>query len=294
MHANFLVSLNRNANGMQASCPYLPILRVSRALDGIVDRPEGAGTATFPRGPSWSIIGKGSHQMKSRTGARGPYGPNIVRAWFDTVFHYALQGLENEREFLTRRNWTFRCFNRDLEYLCSAAMLVPAAARENLDQLVTFFPDIGGEIAQHDGCELRLAEDCRACHEAILGSSAFHEILDSVALDSVRDTDRDFREHFGAYSLDSDFRGILAEYLVNNVEDLPGYYSTARLWNQYHNRFSTVLATPEVSAQRRASEESGCAMRAAVEALETTLKRIRAQLSLEFDVPYVAELSSVR
>jgi hypothetical protein len=46
-----------------------------------------------------------------------PYGPHIVRAWFDTVFHYALRGLENERSLLVDRNWTFRFRSRALEYL---------------------------------------------------------------------------------------------------------------------------------------------------------------------------------
>ncbi len=232
--------------------------------------------------------------MKPRTGGGVKYGPNIVRAWFDTVFHYLLQGLKNERDFLTRDNWTFRWSTRDLEYLCPAAMLVPAAARENLEQLVMFFSEIGAEIEVHNACEGRLAEDCRSLYDAILGSTVFCEIFSSVRLDSEQGTGRDFKEHFGAYSLDSDFRGILAEYLVNNVEKLPSYYSTAGLWNQYHNRFSAVLETPEVRPQRDALRASGRLMREAVGKLDSTLRRIRAQLSLEFDVPYVAELSSVR
>jgi hypothetical protein len=266
---------------------------VSRAVKGIVDQPEELVTR-FSAGPIIVDNWFGSYRMKPRTGTRVKYGPNIVRAWFDTVFHHLLQGLENERAFLTRGNWTFRWSSMDLEYLCPVAMLVPAAARENLDQLVTFFPEIGNAIEGHNAHEGRLAEDCRSLYEAILASTVFRGIFDSVRLDSEHSTGRDFKEHFGAYSLDSDFRGLLAEYLVNNVEKLPSYYSTAGLWHHYHNRFSAVLETPEVTPQRDALTASGRSMGEAVERLDSTLRRIRARLSLNFDVPYVAELSSVR
>src|SRR5229473_2372086 len=110
-----------------------------------------------------------------------PYGPNIVRAWFDTVFHYALRGLENERSFLVRRNWTFRFRNRTLEYLGPLAEHLPAAARENLEQFVFFFPDVGARISAHDSRERQLEESCRAYFEALLKSSHFREVYQSVA-----------------------------------------------------------------------------------------------------------------
>jgi hypothetical protein len=75
----------------------------------------------------------GAMKTKAPTsGRKGPYGPNIVRAWFDTVFRYALRGLESERSFLTGRNWTFRFHTRALEYLGPLVEHLPAKARENL------------------------------------------------------------------------------------------------------------------------------------------------------------------
>lgn len=51
-----------------------------------------------------------------------------------------------------------------------------------------------------------------------------------------------FREHFGAYSSQANFKGILAEYIVNNVETLPSCYSTAELRGRYRERFSAVVS----------------------------------------------------
>lgn len=223
-----------------------------------------------------------------------PYGPNIVRAWFDTVFHFALQGLATERNYLDRRNWTFSSQNRRLEYLAPLAQHLPGAARENLEQFVSFFPEAATLIREHDRRESELEQRCRIYFDAIVDSPPFQEVLRDVAADALQTTGRPFSEHFGAYSAETDFMGILAEYLVNNIEALPNHYSTAELWNEYRERFQRILATPGLLSFRRATEESGTAMLAAVDDLITGLKSIRSRLSLEFDVPYVAELASVR
>ena len=186
----------------------------------------------------------GTMKTKSQTGGRKePYGPNIVRAWFDTVFQYALRGLDSERGFLTRRNWTFRFPTRTLEYLGPLAEHVPAAARANLEQFVSFFPQAGAKISDHDVCEHQLEESCRVYLTAILESEDFRKTFESIASEAPRALGREFSGHFGAYSSEADFMGVLAEYLINNVERLPSHYSTAELWNRYGRRFLPVIST---------------------------------------------------
>jgi len=223
-----------------------------------------------------------------------PYGPNIVRAWFDTVFRFALRGLESERSFLTRRNWTFRFRTLALEYLGPLAEHLPAEARENLEQFVSFFPGVKARISEHDICESQLEQDCRAYLTGILESGTFHEIFESVASESPRVLGREFSSFFGAYSSPADFKGILAEYLINNVECLPNYYSTAELWNRYRDRFLPVVTGPELDNLRAAVERTGGSMFEAVDQLTILLKETRSGLSLRFDVAYVAELNNVR
>jgi hypothetical protein len=143
------------------------------------------------------------------------YGPNIVRAWFDTVFQYALRGLENERSFLVRQNWTFHFRTGTLEYLGPLAQHLPAAARENLEQFVFFFPDVGGRINAHDGHARELEESCSAYFDALLKSSHFRDVYQSIAEEAHPTVGGDFHTHFGAYSSETDFygdsRGILGQ-----------------------------------------------------------------------------------
>src|SRR5580698_567302 len=89
--------------------------------------------------------------MKTRQRSNAKkYGPNIVRAWFDTVFQYVLGRLESERGLLLRRNWTFRFYNRSLEYIVTLGDHMPVGVRENLEQFASFFPDIGELLKAHD------------------------------------------------------------------------------------------------------------------------------------------------
>ncbi len=83
--------------------------------------------------------------MERRANARRlrkpPYGPNIVRAWFDTVFHPVLSSIENEMSFLDRRDWTFRQDSEMPAHIAPVGAYV-GRARENLEQFVSFFPTL--------------------------------------------------------------------------------------------------------------------------------------------------------
>ena len=228
-----------------------------------------------------------------KNGRKKPtYGPNIVRAWFDTVFHYAIRGLEQERRFLERRDWTYRFHLGSLEYLAPLAEHLPGSARENLDQILLFFPALNALIGDHDRQTERLARECVEFHAAIVASPRFDEVFDSVEAETPAALGGEFGSHFGGLSTKEQFKGRVAEYLVNNVRENPDFYSTARLWNQFHERFFSVLNEPGLASRRYATDECGQALLEAVVSLAGALKTIRSELSLEFDVPIVAEVTS--
>jgi hypothetical protein len=226
--------------------------------------------------------------------AKKSYGPNIVRAWFDTVFHYILAGLETEKGFLARRNWTFRHSNGKLEYIASVARHVPSAATENLEQFVAFFPEVGALIERHDHCVQQLESRCAAYSDAIVESANFLTTFRRVEAESPAVLRHEFNRNFGAYSSEEDFKRILAEYLVNNIESLFNYFTTAALWNRYQTGFFRSVAVPELTPLREATDRAGSDLIEAVDELVALMKKTRSELSLKHDVPFVAELSSVR
>ena len=202
--------------------------------------------------------------------------------------------MESERGFLAEYNWTFRFHTLTLEYLGPLAEHLPAEARENLEQFVSFFPQVEAKISDHDTCERQLELDCRAYFTGILESGIFQQVFESVAAESPRVLGREFSSFLGAYSSPADFKGILAEYLISNVERLPSYYSAAELWNRYRDRFLPVVDAPDLGNLQVAVERAGHSMLGAVDELTSLLKETRSKLSLRFDVAYVAELKDVR
>jgi len=220
---------------------------------------------------------------------KGP-GPNIIRAWFDTVFYNSLQGLATERDFLERKNWTYRFKRRRLEYIGRMAEHLPFRANENLDQFLSFYPETGQLVAEHDNAVGRLFEVCAAFHTAIVGSPSFCRIFDEVEAE----LGAELRNNFGAYSERADFQGILGEYLVNNVVELPDTYATSRLWNHYRGQFARALSAPELAGPKQATEAAGQVLLEVVGKLDALLRATMLQLSLEHDVPLVAEVVSGR
>jgi hypothetical protein len=220
------------------------------------------------------------------------YGPNIVRAWFDTVFQYVLGRLASQRGYLLRRNWTFRFYNRRLEYIATLGDHMPMSARENLEQFASFFPEVSDFLEAHDRKVGDLTAACATFHEAILRDPRFQEVFDGIERDAPAEFGAEFSSNFGALSDRADFAGALAEYLVDNFADLPGYYATSRLWNRFRDRFVPVMASPEIESRRLETEETGRDLLEASEKLIGLLKAKRSELSLEFDVPYATETTS--
>jgi hypothetical protein len=236
--------------------------------------------------------------MKTKTRSadeKPPYGPNIVRAWFDTVIQPALHGLETEQSFLARKNWTFRFHPPSLEFIGPLREHLPSRAVENLDQFLSFFPAIGSSVGQHDRLVEALLAECRAFHAALAMSPRMREVYRRIAEDAPAKLGKDISRHFGAYSKETDFIGVLAELLVNNTpEQLPPHYSTAELWSRYRDWLTPIVQDGDPANHRQRAQRAGTKLLKAVNTLRDELRGTRSQLSLDFDVPYVAEAMAVR
>jgi hypothetical protein len=235
---------------------------------------------------------KGRPMKTRQRNNRKKYGPNIVRAWFDTVFRYVLERLASERSYLARHNWTYRFYKRTLDCVESLGEHMPIGARENLEQFASFFPEVNDLLEAHDRKVSELSAVCAAFHDAIMGDPGFQEVFAGIETEAPAVLGAEFSSHFGAFSDRADFAGVLAELLVNNVGRLPGYYATARLWNRFGDRFAPVMASPDIESRRLETEKTGQELLEASDKLITIFKARRSELSQEFDVPYATEIAS--
>ena len=216
-------------------------------------------------------------------------GPNIVRAWFDSVINPLLRALETERELLQKRNWTWRFRPAGLELIRPARVYVEPEARDNLKQFAALNPDCGRAIDSHDAKVHALLEECTKLHEATVRDESFRALCARVtSAESLSGLNvADLSELFGAYPPE-DHLNILAQYVTNNTGELGSYYVSAKLWNRYRTEFLGLRDRPNVRSHYKLTSEAGESLLREVNRLIQLLEEKRLALSLEYDQPYVA------
>jgi hypothetical protein len=221
-----------------------------------------------------------------------PYGPNIVRAWFDSILQ-GLRALRTESNHLVVNDWTWRFRPPRLERLASFRNHLSSAARENLEQFLSFFAQVDPLIRRHDERVRSLFDACQRLLSALVASASFREVYHQIASDCEATLGRPIDAYFGAYNSEDDYLNVLTEYLVNNTGDLGPHYATAALWNRYRERLKAVIELdPELNTRNGIVLGAGRALSDAVRELDAELRRIREELSLRFDVPLAPEVAS--
>jgi hypothetical protein len=233
-------------------------------------------------------------RSKTHTIDRGKsVGPNIVRAWFDTVLNPLLYGLSVEHNVLTSGDWTWRFRPPRLLSLVPVRAHVVAEARDNLEQFLAFHPECRRPIEEHDRRVESLFSACQLFHKALTNSAAFKEAYDRTTAQVPLAPGSSVSDLFGA-TLPEDHLDVIAEYVVNNAGKLPSYYKTAPLWNQYGAEFVRVRESDAVRPHWEESQNAGAQLADAVDELATAIRAARQELSLEYDVPFVYQISPVK
>ncbi len=229
--------------------------------------------------------------MKKETSRkkRTEVGPRIVRAWFDTVINPVLLLLDREASLVANRNWTWRFRPGDLESIREVHSYINPEARPNLEQFEALYPDVKQVERQHDKNLSVLRVKCRELHKAVRESEDLAELFRAFTTpEALADLGRGItvKELFGAYP-ESDNLDLLAEYVVNNITELPAYYSPSPLWNRHKGEFLAILGRPSIRDRYEAAITAGKALGRDTEHLIRLLKDHRFKLSLEYDVPFI-------
>ena len=183
--------------------------------------------------------------------------PNIIRAWFDTVLNPLLYGLRTEAGVLSRGDLTWRFESRGTVSLVPVRSYLMDAVQDNLDQFLSLHPECVGPIQEHDKGLQLLVESCRELESRLIHSEEMQKLFQRLTTPEALGG-RDIAEIFGAIRPD-DWLKVVAEYMINSVQQLPDYYTTADFWNVYGAEFLKVKDCPKygqpgklLSAQRHA------------------------------------------
>jgi hypothetical protein len=211
--------------------------------------------------------------------------PNIIRAWFDTALNPLIYGLNTEAAVLADRNLTWRYELRLLASLVPVKSHLLAEAWDNLEQFLSLHPECCAPIAAHDAKLQGLFDACKTLHGNLRHSSALQTLYGRVTSPGLEVT-----SIFGAYPPE-EYLDVLAEYIINDVQRLPSYYSTATFWNGHAAEFLSVRDDEEIRPYWEATVRARIQFVKAVNHLLNVLKKVRNELSLSAGVPIVERSS---
>jgi hypothetical protein len=214
--------------------------------------------------------------------------PQIVRAWFDTVLNPLIRALTTEATVLAHRNLTWKTEVQHLASLVPVREHLVEEAQPNFEQMLSLHPEYNASIAEHDRRLAPLAEACRRLQEALIESKALREALDRIVKE--RPSDKTVTEFLAGFEPGDHVR-VIAECVINDIQKLPGYYTTAAIWNRHRGEFMAALEAPEVFPSWQATTKATGAFETAVRELIDKLKAFRNELSLSTGVPIVDRLT---
>jgi hypothetical protein len=211
--------------------------------------------------------------------------PSIIRAWFDTVLNPLIYGLKEEAGVLSRGNLTWRFRSRAPVSLVPVRSLIMDAVQDNLDQFLSLHPECAGPIEEHDMALQLLVESCRALESRLIHSEEMQALFQRLTTPEALGG-RGVAEIFGAVFPD-DWLKVLAEYIINGVEHLPDYYTTADFWNKHRGEFLRLRDSSEIRPAWETTVSATKHFSREVDRLIDLLKEIRNDLSLSAGVPIV-------
>ena len=118
-----------------------------------------------------------SGQLNGRTGVQQMTdtkpGRERRKAWIYSVINPLLEGLRIEATFLARENWTFRRYNRELEFIRPVPILVGHVSLPNLEDLENSKPDTQKVIERREAQREKLRDACRAAFDTLAANPDF-------------------------------------------------------------------------------------------------------------------------
>jgi len=196
-----------------------------------------------------------------------------VEAWLYTVITPLIEALKIEKTFLKGKNWTWRYYTKSLEFILPLERYVDSASLPNFEDFFLAKPTIERMRKKHEDLRAALSEECRSAFEYLVALEDFQ-----VKVTSSRS---EFVEYPGGAVPEADFHKLVAQHVVNNIQDLPEYYTTSKFWAKFREQFLRYR-TGENFARL---DEAGKELEDDDDRILTTLMKLRVTLCQEYDVP---------
>ena len=175
---------------------------------------------------------------------RGPQrGSPRVAAWISEVLNPLRDSIQVEIGFLESGNTTWRYHHGRPEYLRPLEEYLAPEARFIFRDFVQANADGRKQFLQHDELFEALVTAAALAYNTLMNQGVF--------VDRVRERLAEFRGaplepgYPGGAIPEEDFPKLVAERVVNEIQDVLPHYSDAEFWERYHTELLTFGQGPE-------------------------------------------------
>ena len=170
--------------------------------------------------------------------------PKIIRTWFDTVLNPLIEGLEIELLYLNKKNLTWRGFNNTFEMLKPLNNFINYRYYANLEQCEYYYPKVSEIINDHDKYLSQLSESSYNLFHTLRNSKTFIDIYNKQLEELIKNNSEITKDRIEDLKENDNYR-FIAEYIINNKEELDRTYVLSPIWNPNKGVFLNVLFSDE-------------------------------------------------
>lgn len=204
-------------------------------------------------------------------------GSERTKAWVYSVLNPLIEDLRAENTLLSKQNLTWRYQTADMEFILPTRDLIQPSSRPNYDDLLRGSPDLKPAMDERDEGVKALQQAAVACWNHLTEYHSFQSIVDP----QLKYWKEESNPYPGGGVPEEEFWLLIAEHVMNKIEELPYHYSSRDFWARFRQIFIASRSHSLFSQLEKAIADS----KRLNEALIETLDQTRSRLCEEYDLP---------
>ncbi|MGE0820876.1 MAG: hypothetical protein AB7G75_00420 [Candidatus Binatia bacterium] len=198
-----------------------------------------------------------------------------VKAWIYSVMNPLMEDLLAENTLLSKKNITWRYQTMEMEFIQRAREHISPSLRPNYDDLLRGMPILKPQMEERDEKVEMLFQIAQECWQQLVSQLHFQ------VEQSLLQWEKEGNPYPGGGTPEGGFFQLVAEYVMNNIEELPAHYTSRTFWSRFRADFLVFRSGHNFSRLEQTLAE----LKQANEALIETLDQTRSELCEEYDIP---------
>lgn len=218
-----------------------------------------------------------------------PLHSRRVEAWVHSVLNHLVEALRQEQLLLGRGDLSWRSYSRSCEYIRPVREYLDPSQLPNLEDFLAdpLNPEFADEFRKHDLALLEVESRAEQVFRGLMNSELFSKQVRDLVRESGGDSSHAARP-VPMTIAEGDLPKYVAEYLINNTENLPAHYVTHEFWAHNRAKFPHLAEDFEPYKQRESFQNLQVAvgkLRVISESILNHLEEHRRYLCISFDIP---------